>query len=140
MTAIYSKDSDVLCKNVLALKRSRYHGGNTIFPVPYMQTCRPILPTAVSARVGRQRKRIIYRCCSVESRHPRSTATLRSTDSVDSTGRDIGICPVVTYYRIVNAPYRNDPKFLCLQCHRSDCSSFREFAIPSARFGLISLW
>ena len=38
----------------------------------------------------------IYRYGSVESRNSQSADTLRSTDSVDSTGRDIGITPVMS--------------------------------------------
>ena len=35
--------------------------------------------------------------CSVENFHPRSTAALCSTGSVDSTGSDFGITPVDTF-------------------------------------------
>ena len=37
----------------------------------------------------------MYRYYAVESHNPRSTATLRSTGSVDSTDRDIGITSVL---------------------------------------------
>ena len=39
--------------------------------------------------------------CSVEGRISRSTATLRSTGSIDSTGRGIGITPVVMHQSFV---------------------------------------
>ena len=44
--------------------------------------------------------------CSVENRNPRSTAALRSTGSVDSTGSDFGITPVPQ--RENNAPQNRD--------------------------------
>ena len=49
-------------------------------------SCRPSLSRAASARSTGNKNCIIYRYCSVENRKPRSTANLRSTGSVDSTG------------------------------------------------------
>ena len=40
-------------------------------------------------------KSAIYRYGSVESHNPRSTATLHSTSSIDSTGRNIGTTPAM---------------------------------------------
>ena len=59
--------------------------------------CRPSLLTAVWSRSTANITSIISRHSSVESRNSRSTSILHSTDSVDSTGRDFGITPVVKH-------------------------------------------
>ena len=83
--------------------------------------------------------------CSLECRISRSTATLRSTGSVDSTGRKIGITPVVINMENI---LTLDPwdKFKC--CISSSSEILCIFCIPLCfiviKFGIkiltVELW
>ena len=69
---------------------------DTADQLPYIQNW--LSTELIKSRINSvdwQNNSSIYRYGLVESRNPRSTATLHSTGSIDSTGREIGITSVV---------------------------------------------
>ena len=61
----------------------------------WKNSCQPSLSRALSARLTGNNNSTIYRYCSVESGNPQSAASCRSMGSIDSTGRNIGITPMI---------------------------------------------
>ena len=62
--------------------------------------------------------------CSVENRNPWSTAALRNTALVDSTGSDFGITPVSPLEILINLIFMEFQSYMC-RLHGA-CGMFKE--------------